>query len=68
MEMAPIKHAAPTPKQTTPRPTFSADPIVILSPPTQRRYPRSTLLNSCSLYDLRPFGHIACNAVVQIFG
>ena len=32
MQMAPIKHAAPIAKQTTPRPIFSAEPIVILGP------------------------------------
>lgn len=32
MQMAAIKHAAPSAKQTTPRPVFSAKPIVILSP------------------------------------
>ena len=32
MQMAAIKLAAPSTKQTTPRPVFSAKPIVILGP------------------------------------
>ena len=39
MQLAPIKHAAPIAKQTTPRPIFSAEPIVILSSRVRMRSP-----------------------------
>jgi hypothetical protein len=42
IQMAPIKHAAPIPKQTTPRAVFSAEPIVILSPRENRPPCRSS--------------------------
>lgn len=35
MQTAPIKQAAPIPKQTTPRPVFSTEAIVIPDPPSQ---------------------------------
>jgi hypothetical protein len=41
MQMAPIKHAAPIPKQTTPRAIFSTKPIVILSLRVSLRSPLS---------------------------